>query len=209
MPTYKLSYFDVRAYAEPARILFHLAGVPFDDHRFPHGDGTWEKLKDKTPFGQVPVLYVDGFEIPQSAAIIRYLANKFGYAGKTPEEQAWADAIVDQFKDFMSLFREFKLAQKAGKSDVEIAKVASEVAIPARDSYFEIITNLLEKSKSGFLVGDGLTFADIVVVESLTNLEKVHFFDASEHPKLAALREKIYAIPAIKSWVDIRPDTIY
>ena len=46
MPTYKLTYFDVRGYAEPARILFHLAGVPFEDKRITHGDGTWEKLKD-------------------------------------------------------------------------------------------------------------------------------------------------------------------
>lgn len=60
MPTYKLSYFDVRAYAEPARILFHLAGVPFDDHRFPHGDGTWEKLKDSEFFLQLEVNFKIG-----------------------------------------------------------------------------------------------------------------------------------------------------
>uniref|UniRef100_A0A1I7TSD4 GST N-terminal domain-containing protein n=1 Tax=Caenorhabditis tropicalis TaxID=1561998 RepID=A0A1I7TSD4_9PELO len=46
MPSYKLTYFDVRGYAEPARILFHLAGVPFEDVRLTHGDGSWEKLKD-------------------------------------------------------------------------------------------------------------------------------------------------------------------
>ncbi|EGT40861.1 hypothetical protein CAEBREN_04473 [Caenorhabditis brenneri] len=207
MPSFKLTYFDVRGYAEPARILFHLAGVAFEDKRITHESGDWEKMKDKTPFGQLPVLTVDGLDIPQSAAIIRYLANKFGYAGKTPEEKAWADAIVDQFKDFMNSFRQLIMAQRAGKSADEIAKISSDVAMPARDSFFKIIEDLLKKSKSGFLVGDGLTFADLVVVENITTLEKNKFFTASENPTIAALREKVYAVPAIKNWVATRPDT--
>ncbi|EGT48727.1 hypothetical protein CAEBREN_14802 [Caenorhabditis brenneri] len=207
MPTYKLTYFDVRGYAEPARILFHLAGVPFEDKRITHESGDWEKMKDKTPFGKIPVLSVDGFEIPQSAAITRYLAKKFGYAGKIPEEQAWADAIVDQFKDFISSFSQLLMAQRTGKPAEEVARIASEVAMPARDAFFKIIDGILEKSKSGFLVGDSLTFADIVIVENVTTLEKNQFFTASEHPKIVALREKIYSIPAIKKWVETRPDT--
>ncbi|CAB61103.1 glutathione transferase [Caenorhabditis elegans] len=209
MPSYKLTYFNARGYGEAARILFHLADVPFEDFRMTHGDGTWEKLKEKTPLGQVPVLSVDGFEIPQSAAIIRYLANKFGYAGKTPEEQAWADAIVDQFKDFMGSFREVGKAHAAGKPAEEIAKIMQSDVVPARDAFFVIINGILEKSKSGFLVGDGLTFADIVVVECITTLDKNQLFTPAGEPKLVALREKVYAIPAIKKWVEIRPDTQY
>ncbi|CAB97240.2 glutathione transferase [Caenorhabditis elegans] len=208
MPTYKLTYFNSRWFAEPARILFQLAGVPFEDFRFTRGNGTWEKLKDKTPFGQVPVLTVDGFDIPQSSAIIRYLANKFGYAGKTPEEQAWADAICDQVKDFIDSFKQIVIAKRDGKTAEEIEKIHTEIFLPAKDSYFKIINGILEKSKSGFLVGDSLTFADIVVVENFTTLDKNHYCNASEQPRLTALREKVYAIPAIKHWVETRPDTV-
>lgn len=176
---------------------------------FPPASYFYNSNLTETPFGQVPVLSVDGFDIPQSAAIIRYLANKFGYAGKTPEEQVWADAIVDQFKDFMGSFRERIMAHFAGKSQEEIAKITSEVVIPARDSYFKILNGLLEKSKSGFLVGDSITFADIVISENITTLEKNQLFVASEQPNLAALREKVYAIPAIRKWVEARPDTQY
>uniref|UniRef100_A0A1I7TSF8 glutathione transferase n=1 Tax=Caenorhabditis tropicalis TaxID=1561998 RepID=A0A1I7TSF8_9PELO len=207
MPSYKLTYFDVRGLAEASRLLFHLAGVEFEDHRVAFGGSEWEKLKEKTPFGQMPVLSVDGFEIPQSAAILRYLAKKFGFAGKTPEEQAWADAIVDQFKDFFGQFRQLIIAQRSGKSVEEIEKVKKEVVIPARESYFKILNGLLNKSKSGFLVGDGITFADLVIAENIETLEKFGFFNPSEESKLDGLRKKVYTHPNIKGYVASRPES--
>ncbi|EGT48450.1 hypothetical protein CAEBREN_13564 [Caenorhabditis brenneri] len=207
MPSYKLTYFDVRGLAEPARLLFHLAGVEFEDKRVDFGSGEWEKLKDKTPFGQMPVLSVDGFDIPQSAAIIRYLSKKFGFAGKTPEEQAWADAIVDQFKDFFGEFRKYIIAQRGNKSVEELEKVKAEVVKPAQDSYFKILNGILEKSKSGYLVGEGITFADLVIAENLETLGKYGFFKESEHPKLAALKQKVYGHAALKGYLASRPDS--
>lgn len=207
MPSYKLTYFDARGYAEPARLLFKLAGVQFQDNRVNHEDGSWEQYKDSTPFGKIPVLTVDGFDIPQSAAIIRYLANKFGYAGKTPEEEAWADAIADQYKDYMNAFLQYVMAQHAGEPAEKVELIKTEVFLPARDVYFKILNGLLEKSKSGFLVGNGLTFADLVIAENVTNLVKNHHITAEEQPALVAFRDRIYEIPAIKEWVAIRPDT--
>ncbi|KAK5968622.1 GST C-terminal domain-containing protein [Trichostrongylus colubriformis] len=53
------------------------------------------------PFNQVPVLEVDGELLPQSFAIVRYLARLFGYAGKNAWEEAVVDMIGDQFKDYL------------------------------------------------------------------------------------------------------------
>uniref|UniRef100_H2WIW6 glutathione transferase n=1 Tax=Caenorhabditis japonica TaxID=281687 RepID=H2WIW6_CAEJA len=208
MPSYKLTYFDARGLGEAARLLFHLADVPFEDFRVSHDDGSWLKIKDSTPFGQTPVLYVDGQAIPQSAAINRYLAKKFGYAGKTAEEQAWADAIVDQFKDFFYVaMRPLIVAIRGGESEEAIAKIRKEVFLPGRDTYFKILNDILEKSKSGFLVGDGLTYADLSVADNLTTLEKNGLANLAEHPKLAALREKVYTQEKLKAWIASRPDT--
>mgnify|MGYP006113700665 CR=1 FL=1 len=41
-----------------------------------------------TLFMQFPVLEIDGLKLTQSAAIARYVANKHGFMGKTPEENA-------------------------------------------------------------------------------------------------------------------------
>uniref|UniRef100_A0A914E1R2 glutathione transferase n=1 Tax=Acrobeloides nanus TaxID=290746 RepID=A0A914E1R2_9BILA len=42
-PEYKLNYFDLRGYGETARLIFHYAGVPFEDRRFTHEE--WPTIK--------------------------------------------------------------------------------------------------------------------------------------------------------------------
>ena len=39
MPKYKLIYSNARGRAEPSRIVFHLAGQEYEDHRLQHA--TW------------------------------------------------------------------------------------------------------------------------------------------------------------------------
>ena len=51
------------------------------------------------PFGQLPVLEIDGIKIGQSITIARYLANKFNLAGKTDIEKAQADMVLDCIQD--------------------------------------------------------------------------------------------------------------
>lgn len=43
-PTYKLTYFNVTALAEPVRFLFSYGNIPFEDNRFPREE--WPTLKE-------------------------------------------------------------------------------------------------------------------------------------------------------------------
>lgn len=52
------------------------------------------------PFGQMPVLDVDGKIFPQSTAISRYLAKQVGLIGKDDLENLAIDIAVDTFHDF-------------------------------------------------------------------------------------------------------------
>ncbi|EFP04894.1 CRE-GST-4 protein [Caenorhabditis remanei] len=220
MPNYKLSYFDVRALAEPARIIFALFDVPFEDHRVSVEE--WNELKkskfnssetnnhlvfSETPYGQLPVLEVDGVEIGQSMSITRYLARKFGIAGKNAEEEAIADSIVDQYRDFIFSFRQFTSSVFYGKDPEYINKVRVEVVDPARDLFLGIINKILNKSESGYLVGNSLTWADIVIADNLTSLLKNGFLDFKKEKKLEEFYSRIHSIPKIKEYVAKRKDT--
>jgi len=51
------------------------------------------------PFGQMPVLEIDGKRIVQSSAICRYLAKLVGLAGDNDFESMQIDSVVDIFND--------------------------------------------------------------------------------------------------------------
>ncbi|KAK6039537.1 glutathione S-transferase protein [Cooperia oncophora] len=68
--------FDGRGVAETARQLFALADQKYEDVRLTRE--AFAPLKETFPFGQMPVLEVDGKQLAQSLAINRYLARTFG-----------------------------------------------------------------------------------------------------------------------------------
>ena len=59
-------------------------------------------LKPALPYGQLPVLEVDGVTICQSMAIARYLANEFGLAGNSSLVRAQVDEVVDVINDLQT-----------------------------------------------------------------------------------------------------------
>ena len=59
-------------------------------------------LKPSLPFGQLPVLEVDGENICQSMAIARFLANEFGLAGNSALTKAQIDEVVDVVSDIQT-----------------------------------------------------------------------------------------------------------
>lgn len=53
----------------------------------------------KLAFGQVPLLEIDGLNLTQSQAILRYLAKRGGLRGRTPAEEFKLDMIADTVND--------------------------------------------------------------------------------------------------------------
>ena len=78
MAQIKLTYFNLRARAEPARLVLAYAGAKYEDVRLPapwDNPKPWADLKPNTPYGQCPLLEWDGEVIAQSMAITRFLPN--------------------------------------------------------------------------------------------------------------------------------------
>ena len=52
-PKLKLTYFHIKARAEPTRLALFIGGIPFEDVRVEHKD--WPAMKEKMPYAQIPV----------------------------------------------------------------------------------------------------------------------------------------------------------
>lgn len=77
MAQIKLSYFDFHGgRAEPVRLALAIGGIAFEDHRFAFTD--FAEVRKTAPFGQVPVLHVDGVAVTQSDAMLRYAGKLAG-----------------------------------------------------------------------------------------------------------------------------------
>ncbi|GMT22533.1 hypothetical protein PFISCL1PPCAC_13830, partial [Pristionchus fissidentatus] len=200
MPSYKLNYFDARGYAEVSRQLFVLSDTPYEDNRIPRDQ--WPELKKTMPFGNIPVLEVDGKQLPQSLAIARYLAKQFGFYGKTAFESAWVDAIADQFKDCLTEIRPFLFVAKSDGNEAEKERMKKEVALPAIEKHFGLLEKAAKNNgANGHFVGESLTFVDLLVSDFVGTFEAFLPGFSAPYPAVTSIRAKTIATPKIKEWI--------
>ncbi|CAF0932754.1 unnamed protein product [Rotaria sp. Silwood1] len=209
--TYKLIYFAGRGLAETSRMLFKAAGQEFQDYRYPIviNDGQyirpeWDADKSKYIYEKIPVLEIDGgkYVIAQSKAIERFLARRFNMLGSNDIEAAIIDAAGEQILDLKQAYNK---AKTAGADSV---KKFFEEDLTKTFAAFEKQAN---KNKSGYWIGSSLSLFDI----QLYNL--IHFFDDQQSvqkalencPTLKAIHDKVEQTPAIKKWLDERPQSVF
>ncbi|CAF0821728.1 unnamed protein product [Rotaria sp. Silwood1] len=209
--TYKLIYFAGRGLAETSRMLFKAAGQEFQDYRYPIviNDGQyirpeWDADKSKYIYEKIPVLEIDGgkYVIAQSKAIERFLARRFNMLGSNDIEAAIIDAAGEQILDLKQAYNK---AKTAGADSV---KKFFEEDLTKTFTAFEKQAN---KNKSGYWIGSSLSLFDI----QLYNL--IHFFDDQQSvqkalencPTLKAIHDQVEQTPAIKKWLDERPQSVF
>ena len=189
-----VTYFNGKGRAEFARVILSEAGVEFTDNRLDDISG----IKDKLAFGQVPLLEIDGLKLVQSITIARYLARKYNLYGKTLEEGALADMIVDGVVDFNS-------ARSAAKTD-EQKEVLAKETIPKWLGYFEKLLTSNNGGK-GWFVGEQFTYADIGVYLVISFLQNNFAGAVDNFPHLKDHVARVAARPNIAKWLEVRPKT--
>lgn len=198
MPTYKLIYFSLTGLAEPIRYILNYGGAEFEDYRMERED--WPKIKPEMPFGQVPVLEIDGKKVNQSTAISRHLAKQFGLTGKNEWEALETDIAVDTIHDLR-----LRISAYAYETN-EVAKAEKINIIKDQvPNYLERLDAQVKKN-GGYLVGGALTWADLTFVSLLEYFNFMVKSDLIENYKnLKQLEQTVNNVPAIKSYLAKRP----
>jgi len=202
MPKYQLTYFNSAGRAELARWIFAASGQEFEDIRLTKEE--WPAKKASTPFGQLPVLTVDGeFHLGQSSAIARFLGKRFGFMGKDDLEEAKVNMVMDCTEDVVQVMIKMMFETDEARK-LELKQKWDETQ---RDELLTKFESLLGKSKSGFFVGDSITVADMAFVNALSHIaSQIQNWD--KYPNIARVRKLVEEEnQGIANWIKTRPVT--
>jgi len=202
---YKLTYFNWTGLGEMSRLIFALKGVDYEDIRIPF-EGNFPQLseewKSKTPWGQVPLLEVDGKLIAQASAINRFLARRFDLVGDNDFEAAKCDEFVDAIKDHLTDWQKLFLERDESKQE----KIRAELLAVAIPKYYNKFNTAIAENGGKSLVGNRLTWADIYLCHLGPYFEgfcKTEYI--KNYPAVQAMVENFYDKPEVKKWIANSP----
>ena len=156
----KLIYPDIPFWrAEISRLALFIGGVDFEDFRPSREEIAKMRTEGVFPFGQFPVLQVDGKTIAQTGAIARFCGKLSGlYPTENDFSAAKVDEVIDLATDITGKIRP-ALIEKDPEKRMEMRSELSETVLPHWLRFME--TLLEDNGKTGYFVDDSLTVADL------------------------------------------------
>ncbi|XP_072038800.1 hematopoietic prostaglandin D synthase-like [Amphiura filiformis] len=197
---FKLTYFNGRGCAEVVRYTFAQAGVKYEDYRIDEHDD-WPSFKPSTPTGQLPILEINGEVIPQSLAMVRYLAREFNLYGKDNQESLRCDVVIDVLQDI-----EICLTPMWHEEDVQQKKLQMQKLVNTSEAVLKRLDNLLKNDAKTF-VGSSITIADIVFYRTIEKATALLTNPLDSHPRLKTLWTCVGNSERIADWISRRPET--
>ena len=158
----RLTYFNAPFWrAETSRIALHLGGIPFEDERMSHDQFRDLKASGKLPYGQLPILEVDGVVIAQSLAIARFCGRQ---SGLYPMENAVDAARVDEILDTASQITDLLHPSMREENMEKRAAMRQKLATETLPSWLGFLAKrLLSSGETHYFVGGQLTVADLAI----------------------------------------------
>ena len=166
------------------------------------------EFRQASPFGKIPALRDGDFGISDSTAIIAYLDALKPEPELIPAEPKarartiWYEEVGDTIlaacgtKMFFNRVVAPRFLKRDG--DLAAADKAERDELPPILDYIEKVL-----PKSGWLVEDRLTLADIAVASPFANFRHLGLdLGLERRPKLAVFIDRMLERPSFKSWVD-------
>jgi glutathione S-transferase len=164
---------------------------------------------EASPFRKMPALRDDDYSLADSSAIIHYLEAKTPQSSLIPADPKlrgkaiWFDEFADTIlvscgaKIFFNLIVAPRFLGLPG--DPEAARQAELNDLPPILDYLERTV----PDEGGYLVGDGLTLADISVASPFANFRHTNTKVCPErYPRTVAYVDRILARPSFAPWVE-------
>lgn len=209
----KLTYFNLEAAAEKVRLAFAMTETDFEDNRVDFKQ--WPDIKPTTPWGQLPILEVDGKVWTQSYGMLRW-AGQLGDGSLYPADKLLEiEEVIGIHEDLGKAFtpalyigmrpanlgHEFATdEEKAGKVKALREKFAAEDLPKFMGFYSQILTN-----NGPFFCGSKVTIADLAILPQLRYFTKgvvdhIPSTCLDGYPVLKAWIDRMMEIPPIKAW---------
>ena len=200
MPKLKLTYFDFHGgRAEPVRLALHIGGVAFEDHRFTFAE--FAEIRKTTPFGQVPVLHVDGVQVTQSDAILRYAGKLAGLYPTEPVQALFCDEVAYVVEEAaVRLGPTFRMTGEEQKA-ARLALVEGPMPV-----YLRWLQNQLQAHGGEYFADGRLTVADLKVFVDVRGLRSGRLDHVPTDlvdrvaPGLVTHMERIASTPAVAQY---------
>jgi len=166
MPSYKLTYFDFDGgRGEPVRIAFHAADVDFEDHRISFEEFT--KTRSTMRFTCAPVLDIDGVQVSQSNAMLRYVGKMAGLYPQDSLQALYCDEAMDAVEDLLH-----QVVGTFGLEGDELKQTRTKLVDGWMTTYIKGFADLLTRGGGKYFCADRLTVADLKVFMQVRSLRK-------------------------------------
>jgi len=164
----KLTYLDCKFIGEPIRLTLFINSIPFEDERITHEELNRRRNAGILPFGQVPVLTVNGETYAQSSAILRWAGKRTNMY--TDDIQLRCDEILAALDEMNIWFRPLWFGYILGRNPAtgeKMVLMTDDQKVEAKEvattKMFPMMLEMLERrlGSKRFFCGEVMTIADV------------------------------------------------
>jgi glutathione S-transferase len=191
----------VLAFAGEKGIELELQPTGFPDHS--------PEYLEASPFRKMPALRDGDYTLADSSAIIHYLEAKHPEPALIPADPQLRGKTIwyEEFADTILIACGARIFFNRIVAPRFLGKPCDEDAVRSAElNDLPPILDYLERtvpSDGGFLVGGGLTLADIAVAGPFANFRHTNtHVDPQRYPRTVAYVERILARPSLAQWIE-------
>ena len=191
----------VLAFADEKGVEVELQGTGFPNHS--------AEFLEASPFRKMPAMRDGDYTLADSSAIIHYIEAKHPEPALIPADAQLRGKTIwyEEFADTLlfscgakTFFNRIVAPRFMGRpGDLEAAEQAELNELPPILEYLEKVV----PGDGGYLVGDGLTLADLAVAGPFANFRHTETKVCPErYPRTVAYVDRILARPSFAQWVE-------